>query len=34
MGWLELPKAPGFLAGYVFVSLLAYHYCKGAIRVA
>jgi hypothetical protein len=33
VGWLELAKALGFLAGYVFISLPAYHRCKGAIRI-
>ncbi len=28
-----LAKALGFLAGYVFISLPAYHRCKGAIRI-
>jgi hypothetical protein len=33
VGWLGLAKALGFLAGYVFISLSAYHRCKGAIRI-
>ncbi len=28
-----LAKALGFIAGYVFILLSAYHRCKGAIRV-
>ena len=28
-----LAKALGFLAGYIFISLSAYHRCKGAIRM-
>jgi hypothetical protein len=33
VAWLGRAKALGFLAGYVFIPLLAYHCRKGAVRV-